>query len=230
MAFITEQLIGEKCIQLGHEEIARGMSFGTDWIKIRVGIRMWMLPGITMASIGGLSNTLAVGISQGTSNLFYSNDTTDYMAIALGQPRSAITYSTNGISSSEYTYPAASGAYYMIKTGNTVASGAAYSISSTAHVGAGKNIRSAIYIDFIKTSFGYYLVTAYTNQTSVSDLPRSTFLFYMENEGTITGQQSSCGQAQIPYTGAGLYNSVGVLWSRCYPAVEISDICVTRFL
>jgi hypothetical protein len=230
MAFITEQLIGEKCIQIGHEEIARGMSFGTDWIKIRVGVRMWMLPGISMASIGGLSNTLAVGISQGTSNLFYSNDTTDYMAIALGQPRSILTYSTNGISSSDYTYPASSGAYYMLKTGNTVVSGPAYSINSAAHVGAGKNIRSAIYVDFTKTIFGYYLVTVYTHQANVTDQARSTFLSVMENDGTLTAPQSSFGQAQIPYTGAGLYDSVGVLWSRCYPAVEISDICVTRFL
>jgi len=96
MAFIVEQFIGDRGIQLSAEEAVRPFSFGTNWQFIRVGMRM-AINGITTFTN---ANGPGLGICTGSEGAYSSTTTDAIWRWGLGNT----TYAVAGVSPNIYLH------------------------------------------------------------------------------------------------------------------------------
>jgi hypothetical protein len=224
MAFIVDLFSTrlDKDLQIGNEEILRPLSIGTNWQKIRIGVRM---------GIHGSGNVVGAGFAFGvcTGNSGYkTNLTTEWVGAHFG----------NLVDASTYTYTIAAPPYYTV---GSISFAALTKLAGVATLRGGATqtsylsalpttARTMMFIDIAKGT--PYTVTTY-NPASVAnvqtDATTSLFLQGMETDGTPTGITLP-GSTTWTHPGPGLMDTLSVTWNRSVPAMNIFDIAVARIL
>ena len=224
MAFIVETISGDRRIQLGYEEFIRRMTIGTNWTKIRIGLRLALNGSSSLSS----SAPFFLGVCQG-ANGFLSPVTTDYFGAKPGNTSAEGWTFTAGAPGS-YN-PVNAGYYVAKKTGSTITNTGIVVPNSPFFVSSPATNHSQFFLDITKGSPNYTTAMWAPNSVQVvTDVAVSAFLSNLENEtapGTVTALGALSTNA---YSGAALFDSVSVVWTRSTPTVEISDIAVCRFL
>lgn len=224
MSFIVESISGDRRIQLGAEEIVRPMAIGTNWTKLRIGIRA----GLWYAG-GNFSNAvLALGVCQG-QNGFISTNTVDYFGVVAGS--AMLSTWTITTTSQPFAYTPA-GAVYFRKTGQSVVSSTAGSATGPFFTCNPQQFRSQFFFDITKGATTYTFSSWGFNAfaTSQTDVSRAVFLQALENEVSPTSLTNLFASQTIAYSGSGLFDSVSLYWNRSTPTMEISDLAVCRYL
>jgi hypothetical protein len=225
MAFIVDLFSTrtDLAIQIGNEEILRPLSIGTNWQKIRIGVRM----GFTGAASNITGSFITFGVCTGNSG-WKSPGTVEWVGAALGST----------VDNSLYTYVIATPPYYtnggVSMPGLTKINGVATvrtGSSTTSYISANVlTARTAMYVD-IQKGTPYTVITYNPNSVAnaQTDITTSVFTQGMETDGTPTG---ITGPATGTWThpGAGLMDTVSVAWNRSVPALNIFDIAVARIL
>ncbi len=229
MAAIVETMVGDRRLQLGNEEFVRQMGIGTLWTKIRIGFRY---------SVNGVANIVpstgpVIGVCQGTTNTYYSANTTDFVG-ATGGGGGGSLVATNAIYQAgppATYYLNNNGALGLKRTGSTTSfyttglSAQLYFSSSPA------TTRTVGYLDITKAS-GSYTVALYhigTALNAVVDWDSTTFLSNMLPESNPASPLGLVGNPAVTYTGAALFDTVSFSWTKSSPTLELSDLCVCRF-
>lgn len=234
MAYIVQNLsLADQRIQLGAEEIVRAMEIGTNWTKIRIGMRLCFLGNATFN--GG---DFSVGVCQGDKGKT-AVDTTDAVGIQCGSvtnPMSVIwTYSVN-LPTYAYFQHNYFGAHAFRKVGNQL----------TNSVAGGGSVAEFVATPFVNTNrCGYYvditkspgsLVIANWAAGSASpamvDVSRYAHLVNMESENAISISGQAYNSNGIVLTSVGgnyAWDSVFVTWNRSMPVIEVNDLTVVRY-
>jgi hypothetical protein len=225
MAFIVDlySTRTDKGIQIGNEEILRPMSIGTNWQKIRVGIRL----GITGPAAPITGCFIGYGVCTGL-NGWKNNNIQEWVGAGFG----------NLIESSVYTYTIATPPYYTnggitmpgltrINGVTTVRTGS----STTGYLPANAlTTRTAYYVDIQKgTPYTVITYQASSIGNAQTDITQSLFIQGMESDSTPTGTTSPV-SGTWTHPGPGLMDTVSVHWNRSTPAMNIFDIAVARIL
>jgi hypothetical protein len=234
MAYIVQNLtLVDQRIQLGAEEIVRAMEIGTNWTKIRIGMRL-CLP--SSASFTGLD--FSVGVCQGSKGKT-PVDTVDAVGIQVGgnsNPMSllwtyAVSLPTYGYFTHNY-----SGAHAFRKVGNQLTNsvtGGGYVTYIVAPPFLNTN-RSAYYVDITKSP-GSLVISNWqppSGNPVMADVSRYAHLVNMESENAITvsGQSYQANSIVLNSVGGSFaWGSVFLTWNRSMPVVEINDLTVLRY-
>lgn len=232
MAFIVEQFVGDRGIQIGVEDVIRPFSFGTNWSKIRVGIHF---------AINGTGNTAAnigprLGVCTG-NNAYLSNTTTDALWLNTFFDGTGLTLSGTApnlyllcAGATSFSTEQRVGSTTYSTTNAILTSPQAYSANPTQN-------RSMATLTLTKGTIG---AAAFTQQATymtaaqaVADISRSTFLAQMENEtGTLAGvTNTTAGSNNITASGRWLkdWDSMFVNFGRSTPTLTVFEMCVVRF-
>lgn len=235
MAFIVEQLSGEKGVQLGYEEIVRPFSFGTNWQKIRVGV-LW---AGNITAVMGVHIAPFIGVCTGYEGV-YAASTTDALFINY----------THGIGSSAGSLLGTPPATYYQTTGGTTA------IFPRQRVGTTTTALSAgtgsIYTQYSANPTNHYTAGMFTitkgtvgaaavgfdliynaggAASAATNISRSAFLAQMESEVTPLGTLSrqAVTSSNLPLRFDKDWDSMTVGWVRSTPTLVIACMTVVRF-
>jgi len=225
-------------LQLGREEVIRPLAMGTNWQKIRIGVRLCISDAFRGTGLGTpFGFGLGLGVCQGSTTSFLADTVTDWIGGgALGQtaaPSGSLvfaastpnTFALNGGRpnalwkvGSTYTFTAEDSAQQFFVGSGT---GGAY---------AGQ-FMSQMYLDITKGSPNYtiqlwYNSTAGAAQTNITN---TAFLTNMENQATPTGMQPA-GAKSLAYIGAGLFDCLSIVNFKSWPNTEIDSLAVVRYL
>lgn len=220
------QSLSDQRIQLGAEEIIRPMRFGSNWIKLRIGMRL------SFNGIARLANGyFVVGVCQGSSasSGFTAASPTDYWGVSFGPGPTDFVYNLGSPQNYYFTNSGNPTLYHRLGTTSTNTNfGAASSYHSAAPA------RSIYMVTFTKTGGNIVAVPSNpANLSSVADATQAQLLNMMDddagsgwsaiytnmNSWTLTLAQGGGGQAM---------DSVSIYWNHSTPTVEISDLCVVK--
>lgn len=233
MAFIVEQLAGDRSIQIGYEEVIRPFSFGTNWQKIRVGV-LWAANGYALWPDNlrpyiGICTGNAGRLTTATDALWvpYGHSVAS-SGVYVGTPP-AVGYQTSGGTSSinvaqrvgdtinnlgtavgsTYTQISANPSNHMTACMFTVTKGT---------VGA-----AAVGLDLI-----YHVGGGTAGTVNVS---RGTFLAQMENETAAISPMTrvEAASSALPLRFVKDWDSMLVGWLRSTPTITVSCMTVVRF-
>ncbi len=239
MAWIFDRFVNSRRFQMGREELLRPLPFGTDWTRLRIGIRYSVNDSARSAYVtaGNYGYCTYLGIQQGTGS-FLNSTVADW----IGGGNIGSNALPNGQLNS---YNAGSPGYYTMAQGRPNAvwkTGSSYTFASESSVtvyitGSGENAGfgnqyfCGSYVDIIKGSPNYtfniyYCDTIANAQTNVTE---AAFLANMELGGTPTNTTGAAGKT-IAYTGSGLFDTLSIIVTRCWPSTEIGSIAVVRYL
>jgi hypothetical protein len=223
MAFIVESTTfpGDRRLQLGAEDFFRTLSFGTNWTKIRIGVRMSMND-----AYGNVLANLSVGVSQGSAACLNSPSIID--AIGLTHGGNIGEYSNNFTRSLNTTpcyRPGVSSAAFNKKGAiNTITAGGGYTLNLS---GAPAIAQTPWLVDIAKGTPSYTITVWTLGAVTISNVTRATYLLQLENESTPVNMSSSA--TTMTYSGSALFDTVFIHWSKSTPTVELSDVSVVRF-
>jgi hypothetical protein len=222
MAFIYN-VSSDRRIQLCAEELVRTLAIGSSWSRLRLGIRL-RFNGLCIDTGGTGNGALAVGLCRGSAG-FYDPYTVDYIGFSQGtstQAGGSWTYAVERSSTTDHAL--------FKKVGASVTASSAGS-SATLYIAANNFNHSVLYLDVTRGSPNYTLVGySLTVGAVASDWSRTSFFTGLETESPITGMAAVNTTTAMAYSGDGYFDSISVLWSRCVPTIDISDIAVCRFL
>jgi hypothetical protein len=223
MAFIVEQFPTDNGIQLGYEELIRPFSFGTDWTRVRVGMRYALngtqsiVPtsvkvGICVGNQATLTNTTVSALwarSEGNASLMTWSGTTPNFF-----------YDTTGAFTG-FFYERIGSTNNIL--GNPSQSRSAWSANPTA-------LRSIMMLDITKLAAAQITFTYYylTNVQVVTDWTHAAFLAAMANDGTPTGTTAIAQSPNVTRTQKD-WNSMFIGWTRSTPAMCVYDMAVARY-
>lgn len=234
MAYIVQNLsLADQRIQLGAEEIVRAMEIGTNWTKIRIGMRLCVL-----SSAGFTGLDFSVGVCQGNKGKS-PVDTTDAVGIQAGGVTNPMNLTwTYSISLPTYAYITHnfSGAHAFRKVGNQLANSLVGGGTVTYIITAPflNTNRSAYYVDITKSP-GSLVISNWQPPSMnpvMTDVSRYAHLVNMESENAISISGQSYQANGITLTSVGgsfAWDSVFVNWNRSLPVVEINDLTVVRY-
>lgn len=233
MAFIVEQLVGDRGIQIGNEDVIRPFSFGTNWSKIRVGIT-FAVNGYTDLPAGTLP---AIGICTG-NNARLSNTCTDAFfiqydyngATCLIAGAAPARYYGAGGTSNNFPYQRVG----ATTTNHAVSTGGMYSQFSANPT----NQRTGFMFTVTKgvvgaASLPQLDIIYHTGggTAGASDVSRGTFLAQLENESAAIAPMTyaAIGAGNLPLRFAKDWDSMFVNWPRSTPTMCIFCMSVVRF-
>lgn len=228
MAFIVEEFIGDRGIQLGVEELTRPMSFGTDWQKLRLGVH-WAFNG---------SVTLAAGIQPRVGFCIGNNGWNNNPTDAIGATAwNSFTPTLSGVAPNLYYNSATTVLTTQQNIGGTVTNVANnYAFLNPSASAAPTINRSAWFFTLTKGTSGSASINHQYSGTlgsqAAADISRSSFLAQMESESVaISGITLNANSATTLQSGVytKLWDSIFINWNRAVPTVCIYEICVTRF-
>lgn len=235
MAFIVEQLAGDRAIQLGYEEVIRPFSFGTNWEKIRVGV-LWALNGYyPMAD----ATTPHLGICTGYTGR-WSASSTDVLFVPMIHEISSSGSSLGGTPPAVF-YQLNSGtstAYAKQRVGTTTTNtSAAVSSLYTQISGNPSNHYTGAYFTITKGTVGaaaiaYDIIAPPGGGTAgATAISRGTFLAQMENETAANSpnQRYAAATSNLPIRYNKDWDSMVVGWMRSTPTLSIACMTVVRF-
>lgn len=230
MAIIVNRTNGsdvDKVISLANEQMARTLTVGSDWKRIRIGIRYEI-----SSSYASISNPLfAWGIGAGTSSLYNSNTTTYFLGydndISKTWSNATNQYSTDDISSSRFIQ--------KINNSITVFH---YDRTYFDSVASNGKHRRILYMDMKKDIVdpGMWLINysfdAYNGWGSGADYSSSIFYSDITNDtSSVSDQHSNPKTFYVPVSES-VYGTLDTLifyWNKTNPPIEISDVAVYRF-
>ena len=241
MPYIVQNLTAlDLRLQLGAEELIRPISFGSQWGRIRIGVRLVFLYGNSSPSpqIGFTGGTFYGGVCVGSAG-FSSPNCVDAVGCWYGGTTTPATQPWF------YTFAAGAyglvstnsnpGVYYFRKTGSAITgTGAGGYLYTVAHPYASTNYCGA-YWDITRTSptsttLDHWCSCAST-AVAMANMTRANHISNMESEGTPTASGISYnhqGSTAITTTNAP-WDTVFVGWQRSVPVIEIRDLMVLRF-
>ncbi len=219
MAQIIETIVGDRKLLLGNEQFGRTMALGIAWNRLRIGIR-----AAVQASGAVNASGLAMGVCQGTTDMYKSVTCTDFVGGHYG----------NTVNNTNYQYTAGPPNYIFsnavlairrignVNTTNTTT-------SSSMYMSASPTTTRSMWIVEIQRGSPNYSITQFI-PTSVAnvqiDISFATFMVAMESEPPPTLQSQLA--TTVAYSGAGLMDTVNIAWNNSIQPIEISDICVAR--
>jgi len=236
MPYLVEQLItadvGQRGIQLGSEELLRQWSFGTNWTKVRIGIRL-----CSNASGATVLQTLGIGVTQGLQG--YVGAPTDLLMVVLGT-------TTNIINGVNWRINTPSRPFYVdtVTTGYTVfrKQGSTTTQLGTAASNIGSIVaqyaldtptyhRSQIFLEITKgnPNYSYHVLMPISQANAQTPINRNTFYQNLE-----AASPSACGllagsPLSVAYTGSGLFDTAFIFSNKPTPTFEINDWAVLRY-
>lgn len=229
MAYIVQNVsLADQRIQLGAEELIRGLDFGTNWGKVRIGMRVAVQAN---SSFTGLD--FAVGVCQGNKG-YTATDTVDAVGArtgAIANPMSVTwTYNANGYVSHNFVGP-----FVFRKVGSQIVS-STFGGSYAAYMAAQPNVntvRTGYYVDITKSA-GAITVSTWRPASAIpaqTDCSRYAHLVNMETENAISvaGQGYNTDGLVLSIGGSQAWDSLFVSWSRLMPVIEINDLTVLRY-
>lgn len=223
MAFVTAQLApSDKRLQLASETIIRPLSFGTNWQRIRIGIRAAV--NDSLSSIG--SGQLILGVMQGTYG-WSDPACPDAFGSGMGGSYGGNTYTRGRDSSGNMGYNMTTGQRTLLKQYNTV-----YISSSNSSTGgflpvANSGVLGSILVILEKQGATTLYSQACT--TNPGNISRATFLTSVESESLTPTGFSSQANTSMTYSGSGLFDSAFIFWRHSTPTIEIADWTVVRY-
>lgn len=234
MAFIVEQLAGDKGIQLGYEDVVRPFSFGTNWSKIRVGV-LWAMNGYSVMPDATLPY---IGICTGSTSRLSASSTD-----ALWVPYS---YSFAQVLMGG-TAPAR---YYQF--GNGTSGNVPIQRVGTTSTSLSANLSPTMYSQMSANPSNHYTACMFTVTkgtvgaaaigcdmiyhsagagAGAVGVSRGTFLAAMESENAAISPMSrlSATSTNLPLRFDKDWDSMFVGWIRATPTICVSCMTVVRF-
>jgi len=238
MAFLVEQLIGEKAVQLGYEEIVRPFSFGTNWTTIRLGV-LWAVNGY---SVMPDFTAPYVGVCTGYGGRYAASSTDAFWV-------PTVHYITSSGGNLGGTPPAV---YYRWNSGTSNVQplqrvGTTTSVCSLSFTGYYTEISAnpsnhytGFFLTINKGTVGAAGVTIQVIAPSgaatagATNLSRGAFLAQLENETTAISPNSLFGGASgsgtnLPTRFVKDWDSMMVGWVKSTPTLSIACMTVCRF-
>lgn len=228
MAFIVEQFVGDRALQLGLEEVIRPLSFGTDWQRIRFGITcayntLFTVSGAYLGPIMGLCTGYTGRLSAVATDIIFSNFVTNQTLNYAGAGPNF--YLDPSVTLQNYSYQRV-GAAQGNSAGFTMGR---YCVSANPTA-----MRTFFAVDITKGTVGTasYSLTQYApiNTQIVNDFSYATFLAAMTTDGTpantspLTQASAYCGLRTVKD-----WNCVYLMHSRNVPALTVFNMAVTRY-
>jgi len=238
MIAITERIIGgstDQNVRLQTAGLSRPMSIGTDWTKIRVGIRYAFNLGTYTGSLSGTPR-FGFGICANAQYEIFSYTNVSHMFGIL----SNATTMTPGLSGSEYAITVGGGGILLAdKVGSTITTGSGSLSAGTALSASPQDGRSCLWLQIQKGSPNFTCDMCYPGSAApaVIDLSESEFFLGMETDpgsipalsGNFSGYQSRTAIAHaLDEAANGYFNGVWIDWNRTTWSVEVSDVAVYK--
>lgn len=228
MAFIVQEFVGDNSVQLAAEDLVRQMPWGTNWGKIRVGVRFAVNATTSLGNPNPMPDINRFGICTGPEGSF-SSVATDVISVFPLSLSWAYNYggvapynwiSVNSGSANFYSYQKVGASWF---NGGNVGG---YSMTASAYPTVW---RSPWYYDFTKISATVLGVVAYGPTTAqLIDCTPSTFLDSMERENgpwNVSGASLTMNLTRQVRDWDSVYFS-GI---RNVPATVLFDMAVVRF-
>lgn len=219
---------GDVRAYLAGNTLRRTLSIGTDWTRLRLGIRFSYED--SGANITGTPR-FVMGLCSGTLNPWNNGSATTLNFIGVQQNNATVTRSVVG-DSNHY----AGGLQPFKRLGTTTTTGTAF---TNAWVGSAQPAtrRNVLFLDIWKGSPNYTLQAFYRDSTLGSDVTRAKFIEQIEtlsavitNHSWTDGGPSGAGKTLAFDEVAGSLNTVNLAWDRSSPKIYISDLAVVRLL
>lgn len=223
MAFIVEHFVGDRGIQIGYEDVIRPTTFGTDWTRVRVGVR-YALYGTQSLVPTSINLGLCVGNQAVLSNI----TTSAIWARSYGNA-TLMTYAGT-TPNFYYDTTAAFTGFLLERIGSTTSTLGNPGQSRTAWSASPTALRSILMFDVTKGAAASVTLNFYyqTNAQVVTDWTRLAFLAAMANSGTPTGTTVMNQAVNVTRTQKD-WNSMFIGWSRSTPALCVYDMAVARY-
>lgn len=232
MALIVEQYVGDRAIQLGREQLFRKFSFGTDWQRIRVGIRASMT-AVSGTTIPGYFNGPIMGLCTGPLGALNATQVDCIFSNFWGGNSATLA----GVSPNLY-YDLGSTGWTQVtyqKVNNSQSNSAGFGFGRSC-IGANPGaLRSFFAYDITKGTVGVgtYTVVFYyqINTQATVDFNRSAFLSSMMTDGTPTNTTATAPGAN-GYCGLRTtkdWDTMFVANWRSTPTLTIFDMAVVRY-
>lgn len=231
MASFSQYAAGDTRFNIAADEVVRKFSFGTHWMKVRIGVRLaFYTAGATISNAG-----FAIGFCQGDTVTFAHPNTINYVGFALGSGGTSWT--------GTLTYNAGAGnPYYITATASThtfvtkLAGALSTSVISgtTSYVTANPaGAASLLYVELTKLPAGYTVsllgpagaATGQTNHTAAN------FLTALETDlatalTNISVRATTTVTTSLPSFS---WDTASVVWNTAATAVDLLDFGVVRY-
>jgi hypothetical protein len=231
MAFIVEQYVGDRGIQIGVEDVIRPFSFGTNWEKIRIGIR-YAANGYTDLPTSTFG--IRLGICTGYAGTLSGTTTDCIFAVNWGSAQGGTISGTAPLRYYGASFSPASVLMWQ-RVGSTTTSFGTMSTTTPSFSANPTALRSMMMVDITKGTIGAAAIAATSYQMTavqvVSDKTRGDFLAAMETEVSpagVTGVNLS--SPNLPTRFVKDWDSMVVAWPRSTPTVCVYDMTVVRFI
>ena len=231
MASIVENIIGNKALQLGGEEFVRKLSFGNDWRKLRIGIRLIVNGSANIPA----PRRLVMGLCDGDQFTYLSGSCLSFAGSGWGLNNGGV-WTYDGVNGRYAMYAGGSVHYVLAKVGAAITETSTgdntphyvkTGISGTPHM---------LLVDITRASSSSYTVQGYApDGTTILNLPDVyNFMLTTESEyySTLVGIVDTYVDRMNSATATGLSSNLDTLsiyWSLASPTVEITDVCVLRY-
>ena len=227
MAEIITIIGGRKRLRLGNEELARTMSIGADWGKVRIGMRF----GINSATNNLTYAQLVFGLSQGTDRPYKHASCRDFIGWQFGFPAvyTVGTYTAGPPKSYRFNAAAGDGVALSRVAGVTTAfaSGATdnYVCADPA------SYLMCSWLDIQKQTSSTIGITFRRNTSAVTTHTQEAFFKSMEDESTYGAFGNTTSAVTVTgYAGSALWDSVDISWNNSMPnSLEIAELYVLRY-
>jgi hypothetical protein len=236
MAWIFDRYTYNKRLQLAHEEYVRPLSIGTNWQSIRIGIRYCINDSaratISASYSGGFG--LYVGVKQGGGPSIFSDSLVDWIGGGyIGQ-----TFPVFGL---DAAFNAGTPNYFsnlnrlnaMSKIGATTvftaeSIAAFFGVGSGAAGNYGAQFMNHFYVEITKGTPNYTVVIYFPNSAANAQINTTdaNFLSFLETTAAPTGTGTAT--KNLPYSGAGLFDTLSIASYKSWPHIEIDMIGVSR--
>lgn len=229
MAFLVETYSSDRGIQIGVEELFRPFSFGTNWQRIRIGIRAALSGNTTQAAmwngpVMGLSTNALGSLGRNVTDCIFANFNPNQALTYSGTPPNV--YYDNGGSTTNLAYQTVGNT-----TGNNASGWTIARMCISANPAA---LVSFFAFDVTKGVVGTNSYTfsmyAQSNTQILNNYTRAAFLTAMTTDGTPANTTAS--SASSGYCGlrtAKDWNYFFVGHRRSTPPMTIFDMAVARY-
>jgi len=219
-SIISRTINGEvdQRLSINGEEIGRTISIGSDWTKLRIGMRITMLGSTAI----GTSMPLAIGLSSGTAKMYADPSTTHFVGFRTGATAWTISGSHHIPGNWEK----------LVKVGGIVSS-SAITWTNTPVIPRPETKRGQFFLDITKgsgatpTSWILNIDSYAANNSSDVNLPG--FIASMQtlndvNATAFTGDTS----ITVDEEANGTLDTINIAWLGTAGNIELSDIGYTR--
>jgi len=236
MAFIAENILGDRALQLGNEEFIRTLSIGSAWRFLRIGLRLaiYGTADIGATSTGTTILKFQIGLCSGTTYPFNSDNCLGYIGY---RPNHLSGPFYSGGASNYYTWGTGANVIFQaIKKIGSVVTEIGASGGTQTRIKAGPDSYSLQVADFYRsptddTSYGvnpHWVGSGQVNANpSVYSLMR-----VMEDEGLATAYSTTyVTGGSGPYYQNGItvpLDTLSIVYNRSTPIIEIANICILR--